>query len=422
MFVNKKSTEKSPGFYHRFRLFYFIYFSSVGCFWPFISLFFKKLGFTGSQIGLLMAVGPMVMILMQPVWGIVNDRTPAGYSLVRFVCVGAICVASGFLIPESYLFYILLMALFSFFSYAIIPMVDTATIQAVKGTQVNYGQIRAWGSLGFCIFSVLVGQISKYSEMGSFYRYLHPHMDFQILNNIGGLAFFIPAYISVMLIAFGLTFTLPKVEKPKQSGRNIGKLYVLLRRPRFLVFLITVFFFMLTMNCNSYFFSLYFDGLKGNTGQLGIALSLAALSEVPVFFFASWLLKRLKPLHLLGIAASTAALRWYLYTLVGNPLMTFPLQFFHAINFGCYYAGAVHFVDIETPQEWKTTGQTIFWAVGYGLSAIIGSLFGGFIIEKWNVIIMYEILSVLALLAAGVFFMIDRIFPKTDSDTIPSVS
>jgi len=398
--------------FNRLRLFYFIYFSSVGCFWPYITLFFKKLNFTGQQIGLLTAIGPLVMLLAQPVWGVINDKAKSGSRILRVVCLCAILVCLSFMIPKGFMFFFILMGLFSFLSYSIIPLADTITIYRLRGTDINYGQVRAWGSFGFCVLAVIVGQLGDLSVLGNLYRWLHPGLSPEISLSLKGIPFLFLAYALMMGWVFYLTYQLPVVPKSSRAGKDFSKLFELIKDKRFVYFLTGVFLLQMSLNTNVSFFSLYLDHLKGSTGLLGWCMTLAALGEIPVFLYATKIFSRFKPLHLLVIAALTGALRWYLYTVVSNPYIVLLLQPMHAINFGCYYLGAVHFVDEESPREWKTTGQTIFWAVGYGLSAITGNLVGGFIFQHYGIIRMYQFGSVIAMGAALTFFTLDSIFPR----------
>src|SRR4051794_11079253 len=63
-----------PGSYARLSSFYFLYFLAGGFYFPFVSIFYRNLGFTGGQIGLLAALGPLVGIIMGPVWGHLADQ------------------------------------------------------------------------------------------------------------------------------------------------------------------------------------------------------------------------------------------------------------------------------------------------------------------------------------------------------------
>ncbi len=53
---------------------YYAYFLAVGCFLPYITLYYRQLGLTGSQIGLLTALPPLAIALLAPLWGVLTDK------------------------------------------------------------------------------------------------------------------------------------------------------------------------------------------------------------------------------------------------------------------------------------------------------------------------------------------------------------
>ncbi len=389
------------------RLFYALNFAGVGCFWPYITLFFKRIGFNGDKIGLLTATGSLALLISQPIWGIVSDKTKSIPRLLSFAAIVAMGAVLLFLISNQFWEFMVLMAVFSFFSYAIIPLADTLSMGFVNQHKLNFGQIRMWGSLGYCIVVVIVGQIATYPGLGRMYHYFHPNLSAAMTRELSGLPVCFLAYAVMILAAFLVTLRLPKYS-PKSSFSFGGGVTDLLKNGRFAAFLFCVFLLQATTSANTNYYGLYIDHLHGQTGLIGLAMTISATSEIPVFLFASRIFRRFNSLHLLAAAGFAGAIRWYLCTLISNPVTALWLQPFHAINFGCFYLGAVHFVDEETPHEWKTTGQTLFWAVGYGLAAIAGNYLGGLIYNGWGVITLFRIGAVIAGVSGLLFYLMDK--------------
>ena len=58
--------------------FWFVYFGSLGIFFPYFSLYLREnAGLSGTQVGLVLAISPLVGMFAQPVWGQIADRTGA---------------------------------------------------------------------------------------------------------------------------------------------------------------------------------------------------------------------------------------------------------------------------------------------------------------------------------------------------------
>src|SRR5208283_2590317 len=92
------------------RLFYALNFAGVGCFWPYITLFFKRIGFNGDKIGLLTAIGSLALLISQPIWGIVSDKTKSIPRLLSFAAIVAIVTVLLFLISNQFWQFMVLMA------------------------------------------------------------------------------------------------------------------------------------------------------------------------------------------------------------------------------------------------------------------------------------------------------------------------
>lgn len=56
------------------KLFFFFYFSTLGLFLPFLPLLFNYHGLADWQVGILLSLGPLAVITMQPAWGFASDR------------------------------------------------------------------------------------------------------------------------------------------------------------------------------------------------------------------------------------------------------------------------------------------------------------------------------------------------------------
>ena len=75
-------------FYQRLSAFYFSYFAFIGAFAPYFALYLKSLGYSASEIGLLLAVNPVARIFGPNFWGWLSDHYRARSKLIRGTAVG----------------------------------------------------------------------------------------------------------------------------------------------------------------------------------------------------------------------------------------------------------------------------------------------------------------------------------------------
>ena len=123
----------------------------------FINIYYKSHGLTGSQIGTLAALGPIVVLLTQPFWGVVSDSLRD--KRIPLLIMTAVCGA-GYLTllkPEPFSRFVLVTVMMSVFYGPVIPLLDsrTASFLGPEKQQTTYGGIRLWGSWGFLAGAVL---------------------------------------------------------------------------------------------------------------------------------------------------------------------------------------------------------------------------------------------------------------------------
>ena len=113
---------------------------------------------------------------------------------------------------------------------------------------------------------------------------------------------------------------------------------------------------------------------------MALAATLSAIAEVPAMLVAGWLAERvgLRILFAVSAACSVAAVAsWAVTDTVPAILVTRPLL-------GISYAGIVVSGVITMrrllPAELQGTGQSLFQAVGFGVSAVILNLMGGILV------------------------------------------
>ena len=70
-------------------LFWFAYFGSLGVFYPYFALYLREnAGLTGTQVGMVLAISPLIGMIAQPLWGQVADRTGARTRVLAFLTLG----------------------------------------------------------------------------------------------------------------------------------------------------------------------------------------------------------------------------------------------------------------------------------------------------------------------------------------------
>ena len=376
------------------RAYGFVLFMGVGTFFSFIYLYFSELGFNSVQIGILAALGPAVMMVVQPFWGWVSDLTGRPERVSVFLALGMAVGVGLIMLAHSFAWMILCFIIFYIFYSSLTPIYDSVVMDTIRGKKTSYGQVRWWGSVGFALTVLLVGNQVQWAHTNAV----------AVQNYI---------YLAILLAVIGIV--LPRrqdsngqqnraSEGSKAKAKNKVQLWPLFKNRELIVFLIAA---SMVVGSNAIFytfFSFLFKEVGGGEGLLGVAMMVGAFAEIPFLMFSQVLLKRFKVQHMLLLAFAATALRWFLNSIATSPYQLMGIQLLHGLTFGVFYASAVTYIDRLVPEHLRSSGQTLFWAATYGFGNVIGNLAGGWIYQLTSVHILFALAGVAAGIGTMVMF------------------
>ncbi|UJL47228.1 MFS transporter [Virgibacillus sp. NKC19-16] len=327
----------------------------------FLPLYLQFKGLNGTEIGWVLAIGPLASIFAQPFFGYLSDK----YKTVKWVlliCIIGLIIGSTLFFQMNTLVSIILMgAVFYFFTTPIGALGDSLAQRRADDLHVSFGTIRTWGSIGFATSSLVVGEI---------------------LANIG-IQYIIFPYLFFGTMALLVVFRLKdvKVESDPVQLKDVKK--IITNKP-FLIFLGLILFITIGHRANDSFIGLYIEQLGGSEGLVGLAWFVGVATEAAVFAFAGFWFKKFHPLIFIIIAGALFSMRWFLFAAVDDPVHIIALQFLHGLTFGIFYLAAFSYVTRLIPSILQSTGHLVFFATFFGVSGIVGSLVGGSIFDNFG--------------------------------------
>ena len=144
--------------YWRLSSFYFFYFASLGALIPYWSLYLKSLDYSAQSIGILMAIIPATKIFAPYLWGWLADHTRHPITIIRLANLLAVIVFAGVFVDTGFVWLMLVLFAFSFFWNSSLPLFEAMTLNHLGDDEHKYSVIRLWGSLGFIMMVVLLGE------------------------------------------------------------------------------------------------------------------------------------------------------------------------------------------------------------------------------------------------------------------------
>ncbi|WP_286171838.1 MFS transporter [Gracilibacillus phocaeensis] len=347
----------------------------------FLPLYLQAEGLSGTEIGWVMAIGPLAAIFSQPYWGYMSDKHQT-VKKILMLCLIGVLVSSFFFLQMNALSLLLpLAAVFFFFSSPVGALSDSLAQRRADQLGVSFGSIRTWGSIGFATSSLVVGEVLART----------------------GIQYIVWPYLIVAAAAFIVSTRIVdvKVETPPIQLKDVG---LLLKTKPYVIFLLLIMFITISHRTNDSFIGIYIASLGGSEDMVGFAWFAGVTSEAIVFATAGWWFRKYHPLVFIIGAAMLFSLRWYVYGLVEDPLWIVSLQFLHGFTFGVFYVTAFYYITRLIPAMLQGTGHLIFASVFIGVSGIIGSLAGGWVIDHLGGSTLYLLMG--GLTTIGVVLLI----------------
>ena len=358
---------------------YWGFYAAIGCFWPYIALYYRRLGLSGPELGLVSAIPALATAFLAPGWGVLSDRFGIHRFILRSALVAAAVVALLLRQATGFATVLPLVILLALVAAPIPSLMDSYGVRVSEQAGVAFGQVRVWGSIGYTVTAWLLGWL-----MG---------------GSVSSL--FLAGYAGALLFTCAATFGLPSmnVRASKQVWRGAAQV---VRRPAVLVLLVTVYLISSSTSSMFNFFGIFLTELGASMGLIGTANSLAAISELPALIFGGWLLARLGARRMLMLALCVYIVRMVSYTLLPSPRWVLLVQLSHGLSFGIYLMASVTLVHQLVGEELAATAQGLL-ASSFSFGQITGSLAGGALLDRIGVIGIYRVSAVVMLLALVVF-------------------
>ncbi|MCQ6266634.1 MFS transporter [Fictibacillus sp. WQ 8-8] len=361
--------------------FYLFTFFAFGSLFPLLGVYFKEeAGLSGTEIGTLMSLSPIVMIFAQPMWGIITDYTkkPKHVLAVSLLLTGLIGYAVLFIGTYGWLFIILI--LLALFQSAIVPISDSILLNYVNQTNQEYGNYRLFGAIGFAVAVFIMGKLSEMS----------------------GISIIFYSFALSLLLCLLLIRSMPR-EGELLKVDLLSGLSALIRMPKYMVFLITTFLIFGPIFANNFYFSFYIQGIGGTLTGVGIAFLLAAGSEAPFMKLSGIALRKYGVIQIMMFAAAVSGLRWTFYFFQPSITVVLLTTVVQGFSVGLFIPAAMEYIRENTPSDVRATAVSLYTAVGNGLGSWFCTFLGGIIFDKYSIFNTYLFFGILSF--AGLFMI-----------------
>lgn len=393
--VNRNGLEKRSAWLRLF-LINVSFWVACGSCAPFISAYYKRIGLSFTQIGVLLAIGPIFAIFIQPLWAMLSDHTGKRKLLLILL---ALCTAGAYLLyylGASFAVCLLAVLVVSLFSLALLPLCDALVIDRANAYGFPFARIRIGGTLGYAAMVFGAGMF---------------------LEKFDGAQFAV-ASVTYLLFA-GAVMLLPQGgarEEAAPARREATMAREEAAPARESIFDTSEILFVLALAlieslglgfCGSFMGS-YAVELGFGSSLIGVLSCISALSEVPILLFAGKLVDRFGEIPLLIFSGVMMSLRLFLTGMGLVPAMI-SAQLLQSVTYMTTYICCTQYISKHVRAGKMSQGQSALAIVQSGLAAVASNLFGGMLVDAVGTRQAFFAVAagvlVVALLVGGAYFL-----------------
>lgn len=360
-------------------LYYFAYFAANGALFPYYTLFYKSIGIDEQAIGILVALPTLVTLFASPLWSGLADALRLHRRLLPLALIATTIAVILLLQAQTFAALAVFVLLQAFCAAPIISLADNAVMEMLGDQKHLYGRLRLWGAVGFGITALASGAFID-------------RLGFQASLAIFVVMMLVTVWVSTHLPA-------PALSTPPLL-RDLGQM---LTNSRWMIFLAALFLVGACSSILNSFFVIYMTSLGASAAMFGLAIAVAGVSELPVFFLAPRIVQRGNAGLLLMIAFGAYALRAFLCSLVTEPWMGVAVHLLHGLTFSALWTASVTYAREIAPPGWSATAQAAMGSVYFGVAVGAGALLGGALYVNAGAVFTFQIAAVLALAGLALF-------------------
>ena len=345
----------------RLSSFYFFYFAAVGVYIIFLPKVLNSIGYTPSQIGIVLALAPLMRFLTPFLF---LKHIKLSQILFKFILFLSVISSAGFYLTiENFYTFMINNALLGVCLSLVLPYME---VIAIKELGNLYGKSRLFGSLGFMIIGLVLAKF-----LTTPYIALHYY------------------FFTTFLTAF-FALSLLKYDVEHQENKNDEKFSLIKYWP----FWTSIFLMQVSFGGFYNFFTIYETAHGISLETTSYLWAFGVICEIVVFYFQAPLLK-FNLLFLIKFSILITSLRWLLlYLYPDNLTISYLTQSFHAFSFGLYHSAVILY--LYTLYSNKKLAQQFMLGIAYGFGGFIGALLAGYTYGE-NLFLYSFLISLLSL-------------------------
>jgi PPP family 3-phenylpropionic acid transporter len=315
--------------------------TAAGAFMP---LWFADRGLSAGAIGQVLGFASLFRVLSGPGWGTMADRVGRRRPVMTTAAVIAMTMSLSYLPLHLFLPILLVAAIQGIAASALGPLADSLALALAREGKLEYGPVRAAGSISYMVMTAAVGQ--GLALLGA-----------NLVPWIQALGYGLAAWFARLL---------PEALTPPAAPHVLGG-WALFRLQPFRLAVASTALIQGSHAAYYGFAAIYWRSQGIGDGMIGLLFAEGIIAEIALFLRGRRLVERLGPAGLTACAGVAAVVRWTGMALAPPLPVLAVLQLLHAATFAMQHLAAMMLLSRNVPPERAATAQSLHSALGQGV-------------------------------------------------------
>ena len=379
------------------------YFGAFAAMMGYASVYLLYKGFSNSTIGIILSLCSILAVFMQPALASFadNHKNIEIRKIINTIVAIAIILSVALLVipTNQTLIFILIVAIFSL-ETTIMPLINTlAFIFEKYGIQINFGIARGLGSVAYALTSMALGYIVEW-----FSPDLLP-ICYVVFNAL----LFIVVHLFVLPKNAQIVDADEESETEAEVQENVSLLKFAGKYKKFIVFLLGFVLVYFAHTIINNFFIQIITNVGGNSSDMGNAVFLAAMLELPTMAYFTKLSQKVNCGTLIKASIVLFLAKHAITYLATNMVMIYIAQVLQMGAYALFIPASVYYVNCKVDNKDIVKGQS-FVTTSMTMSGVFANIIGGILLDAVGVSEVLLIGVILSLIGAViVLFTVEKV-------------
>ena len=385
----------------RAAIYHFSVFGTAGVASVYFGIWLTNRGIKADEIGIINAAPLFAMLVVNQLVGRIADRARDWRGVIMALSLISAAASIGLFFVSGFWGILAIWVLAVMPAFSLVPIVDAATLRMTQRRGTEFSTVRAWGTVGFTLFTIASGPLIAWF----------------------GDAAFVPIFVAFALIRALLSLQLPQFRAGDRDARPVAtkgarRLREVLK-PWFVVALLGVAILYSTHGVIGAFAALLWKEQGISESLIGPLLASSAAAEAVMMFVWSRLKLKVPARYIVLFACFVAAIRWTAMAFSPPVWLLFLLQLLHSVTFAMGYFGGIYFIANWTSEDIAAEAQGFCYVLQQAMSVftilVMGWCVAAFGARAWLFV------GAFSLVGAACIYLSLRLQPRSTHPVDPSL-